>query len=294
MMKRRLLAAIATAAFLSFAPVAAHALSCAPPQHTKHSVDNAAAIFEGVVVGDRREDVNIKPGDTVALDKNVSYSFLVSRAWKGVTDGETVVVRRNVYWGDGFQMGGTYLVFAERRDTDGVLVAGLCGLTGGLEYADETRKFLAETLGAATETPAPVVTHAPRCAPMRMSQELVDSTAAIFEGVVTGAHRIDTDTPPGTNNTMDKKATFTFLVNKSWKGVTEGNAVVVRRNIYWGDAFQMGKAYVVFAENVDEDGVLVSGLCSPTMEAEQADMLRLMLQAVQNGTGEAQSLPLRE
>ncbi len=156
MMKRRLLAATA-AAFLFFAPATAHALSCAPPQYTKQSVDNAAAIFEGVVVGDRRDDVNVKPGQEAALDKSVSYSFLVSRAWKGVTDGETVVVRRNIYWGDGFQMGGTYLVFAERRDADGVLVAGLCGLTGGLEYAGETRKFLAETLGAATEPPAPVI-----------------------------------------------------------------------------------------------------------------------------------------
>ncbi|MBW7911973.1 MAG: hypothetical protein H3C49_11985 [Alphaproteobacteria bacterium] len=157
MMKRQMFAATAAAVFLFLAPAAAHALSCAPPQHTKHSVDNAAAIFEGVVVGDRRADANIKPGDAAALDKTVSFSFLVSRAWKGVTDGETVVVRRNVYWGDGFQMGGTYLVFAERRDADGVLVAGLCGLTGGLEYAGETRKFLAETLGAAAEPPAPVV-----------------------------------------------------------------------------------------------------------------------------------------
>ncbi len=144
-----------TALFVLLSGAPAHALSCAAPQLTAHTLESAAAIFEGVVVADRRDDVNIVPGAEEALDKNVSYSFLVSKAWKGVTDGETVTVRRNVYWGDGFHMGKAYLVFAERKDQDGVFLSGLCGLTTELEHADEYQKWLAANLPATVPAETP-------------------------------------------------------------------------------------------------------------------------------------------
>lgn len=145
-----------TGLFVLLSGAPAHALSCAVPQLTPHALESAAAIFEGVVVADRRDDVNIVPGSEEALDKNVTYSFLVSKSWKGVTDGETVNVRRNIYWGDGLQMGKAYMVFAERKDQDGVLVSGLCGLTGELAYAGGIQKWLAANIAGAapSETPA--------------------------------------------------------------------------------------------------------------------------------------------
>jgi len=142
-------------------PAAAHALSCAPPHADRTAVESAAAIFEGVVTGDRRADAAIQPGADASVDKNVTFTFLVSKSWKGVTEGETVTVRRNIYWGDGFQMGKAYLVFAEGRDKDGVLVAGICGLTMPLEYADSTREMLQKvqdgTDGPQPQTPQPPV-----------------------------------------------------------------------------------------------------------------------------------------
>lgn len=150
-MFRNLFSAAMVAALCSLTPAHnAFALSCAPAQLTPHAADSAAAIFEGVVVGDRRADVNIVPGSQEALEKNVTYSFLVSKAWKGVTDGETVAVRRNIYWGDGFRMGQAYLVVAERRDRDSVLLSGLCGLTKPLAGAAEEQAWLAAHM------PAPV------------------------------------------------------------------------------------------------------------------------------------------
>lgn len=146
---------VMTGLFVLLSGVPAHALSCAPPQLTQHTLESAAAIFEGVVVADRRDDVNIVPGSEEALDKNVTYSFLVSKAWKGVTDGETVNVRRNIYWGDGFQMGKAYLVFAERKDQEGVFLAGLCGLTSDLAFAGAYQKWLAASLSGAAPADVP-------------------------------------------------------------------------------------------------------------------------------------------
>lgn len=147
-MIRFFLCAAALAVFLcAFAP-AARALSCTEPELTPYAVQSAAAIFEGVVVGERRPDAGIKPGADRASYRHVTFTFQVSKAWKGVTDGETVAVKRNVYWGDYFQMGKAYLVFAEQRDNEGVLMSGLCGLTTDLEGAGKTRQWLAGTLAA--------------------------------------------------------------------------------------------------------------------------------------------------
>lgn len=144
-----------TGLFMLLSGTPAHALSCEPPQLTPHTLQSSAAIFEGVVVADRRDDVNIVPGSEEALDKNVSYSFLVSKSWKGVTDGETVTVRRNIYWGDGFHMGKAYLVFAERKDQEGVFLSGLCGLTTELEHAGNYQQWLAANLPATVPAETP-------------------------------------------------------------------------------------------------------------------------------------------
>lgn len=133
----------------------AQALSCIEPQLTRQSVENAAAIFEGVVVGDRRPDMRIREGEDAALDQNVTYSFLVSKAWKGVTEGETVAVSRNIYWGGSFYMGAAYLVFAEGRDENGLLQVRLCGLTTSLENAAQLQAALPALLQAQVPASTP-------------------------------------------------------------------------------------------------------------------------------------------
>ena len=142
-MFRPLLAVVFCAVFW---PAAAHALSCAPPRVDAQTVGAATAIFEGVVTGERREDAAIRPGTEEALGKDVTFTFLVSKGWKGATEGETLTVRRNIYWGDGFRMGQAYFVFAEGKDKDGVLTAGLCGPTTALEYAEPLRGMLQKAL----------------------------------------------------------------------------------------------------------------------------------------------------
>jgi hypothetical protein len=150
-MRRSFLAAVFCALFW---PATAHALSCAPLHVDSARVARAAAIFEGVATAPPpREDAAIEPGVAAAMDKDALFTFLVSKSWKGVTEGETVTVRRNLYWGDGFRTGQAYLVFAEGRDRDGVLVAGLCGPTVAAEHADSLRETL-QKLQESVQTPS--------------------------------------------------------------------------------------------------------------------------------------------
>lgn len=141
--------------FLLGAASPAWALSCIEPQLTQKAVDEAGAIFEGVVVADRRPDMRIRPGSEEAMHQNVTYSFQVTKAWKGVTEGETVPVSRNVYWGGSFYLGSIYLVFAEGRDENGLFLARLCGLTTALENAEAIKAGLPALLDPPVPAAAP-------------------------------------------------------------------------------------------------------------------------------------------
>lgn len=119
----------------------AFALSCAEPVMNAQAVANAQAIFEGTVV---EADENAFPSDSVrkdAMGKSGLYTFRVTKAWKGVQEGDMVKIRRNTYWGDGFVKDADYLIVAETQ-TDGVLVAGLCGLSMPLNHAAKSLEYL--------------------------------------------------------------------------------------------------------------------------------------------------------
>lgn len=137
----------AAAAALVLLPVfatPASALSCAQPVVNEETIQNASAIFEGVVTAERKM-VGGEQDDVVQkLEKTATYTFQVTRAWKGVAKGSVVEVQRNTYWGDGFAMGQPYLVFGTHRKEGSPLTAELCGPTVPLQYAEPYKQVLAQ------------------------------------------------------------------------------------------------------------------------------------------------------
>jgi len=150
-MSRPLFAAFAAAFLLAAAPQPAQALSCAPVEVNQEYISRAAAVFEGVVTAERKMDPN---------DKNVAHSavftFRVTKGWKDVAEGDSVEVSRNILWDGGFKMGKAYLVFAESRGADGVLVSGLCGPTQELLHAEQLQDLLEKARGVTPQPPAGV------------------------------------------------------------------------------------------------------------------------------------------
>lgn len=136
-------------AFLAFQmlPSAAHALSCVEPVMDEQAIESAAAIFEGTVVAVQSEMSRDNPSK---MDVSGVYAFKVTKAWKGVEEGATVEIGRNIYWGDGFKEGVEYLIVAE-SEQNGMLVAGLCGLSGRLEHAGKSLEYLKKHYGAKGE-----------------------------------------------------------------------------------------------------------------------------------------------
>jgi hypothetical protein len=118
-------------------PASAHALSCAPPSVDRTSVDAAAAVFEGVVTAEKQMPPNDK-----GIQHSSFYTFQVTKNWKGLSEGDVVTVSRHTMWGEHFQMGQAYLVFADSRDDQGHFVSGPCGLTTAMEYAEPLREML--------------------------------------------------------------------------------------------------------------------------------------------------------
>lgn len=133
----------AFAALTSFASPAA-ALSCAQPVVNEETIQNASAIFEGVVTAERKMVGGEQEDVVEKLDATATYTFQVTRAWKGVAKGSIVQVQRNTYWGDGFAMGQPYLVFGTHRKEGAPLIAELCGPTVPLQYAGPYKEVLAQ------------------------------------------------------------------------------------------------------------------------------------------------------
>lgn len=126
----------------------AHALSCAMPQMSAEVVEGSAVIFEGEVTQKRelteteresliKQGLATKGGDMANVK---AYEFKVLRGWKNAEEGQTVLVLRNTYWGDGFATEGAYLVVA--RDYGGFYEAPLCGNTLPSQSATDQIDFL--------------------------------------------------------------------------------------------------------------------------------------------------------
>lgn len=129
-------------AFLAFQmlPSTAHALSCAAPVMDEKAIEGAIAIFEGTMVAVQSETPQSDRAPS-KMDVSGVYAFKVTKSWKGVEEGATVEIARNIYWGDGFEKGVDYLIVAETAEND-TLVAGLCGLSARVEHADKSLKYL--------------------------------------------------------------------------------------------------------------------------------------------------------
>jgi hypothetical protein len=130
---------LALALSVLFAPPV-YALSCAPPTLDGRAVVSAPAIF----VGHAEKVLSETPKNSTLA--SAVFAVRVTKAWKGVKEGDVVPVRRNVSWGDYFETGRDYVIFIERREGD-VLHVGLCGLTAPADDASETIAFLDKTFG---------------------------------------------------------------------------------------------------------------------------------------------------
>jgi len=136
--------AVATLVMLPVFATPAAALSCAPPVVNEETIQDASAIFEGVVTAERKMVGGDEEDVVEKLEKTATYTFQVTRAWKGVAKDSIVEVQRNIYWGDGFAMGQPYLVFGTHRKEDGPLTAALCGPTVLLQYAEPFKQVLVQ------------------------------------------------------------------------------------------------------------------------------------------------------
>jgi hypothetical protein len=112
----------------------AQACKCGAPPSPKAAAAQADAVFTARVV-----DIRSRGPDRPAV-----FTLAVLRGWKGVRDGERVVIRRlarvmmcHFY----FDAGKEYLVYAD-RSPDGSLDASLCGRTRLLADAKEDIEVL--------------------------------------------------------------------------------------------------------------------------------------------------------
>jgi hypothetical protein len=137
-------AGAATLAMLTVWVTPASALSCAKPVMSEDIIQSASAIFEGVVTAERKMVGGDESDVIKKMDKTATYTFQVTRAWKGVAKDSFVKVQRNDYWGDGFIIGQPYLVFGTSDKEGGPLTAEVCGPTVPLQYAEPYQKALAQ------------------------------------------------------------------------------------------------------------------------------------------------------
>ena len=127
---------------------------------TPPTVSSADAVFVGVVVGleTKAESVHVASRSPdwcgfrytdvaqtvdICIDREVSTSFRVVTAWRGIDKPAALTVRGADSCSFRFQIGQPYLVFASRGPDDR-LEADICSGTALLNEASETLKSLGE------------------------------------------------------------------------------------------------------------------------------------------------------
>ena len=80
------------------------------------------------------------------MNVSLPFGFKINTIWKSDFDKngistDNITIIRNVYWGDGFKLNETYLVFAN-NDGNGNYVAGLCGIAIHSDHAGEAKEKL--------------------------------------------------------------------------------------------------------------------------------------------------------
>jgi len=120
--------------FALFVVVDAKALSCADPVLDAAVIETSALIFEGTVIEKTGEVNTFIPKKGGSLNDLKGYQFKITKLWKGDISGDTVDIVRNAYWGDGFHIGSSYLVVANK--IDGQYLSAICGHTRPIDHAE--------------------------------------------------------------------------------------------------------------------------------------------------------------
>lgn len=111
--------------------------------------------------------------------------------------------------------------------------------------------------------PAPA--YALSCAKAVLDETSYKSSPLIFEGTVVNA--VPKDQPDTPSKAMTS-VTYTFKVNRVWKGEGITDMAVVERNTYWGDEFAQNVPYLIVASQ--HDGLYTADLCGNSMPVEYA------------------------
>lgn len=119
----RFILLLVTVFTLSISSTPSYALSCAPPVLDQAAVEKADMIFLGKVLRAGEKPTR----DNARMPLWQKFEFSIDKLWKGDIDPTSVMISRDIYWGDTFTVGDEYLVVA--REQDGDYATDLCGPT---------------------------------------------------------------------------------------------------------------------------------------------------------------------
>ena len=106
--------------------------------------------------------------------------------------------------------------------------------------------------------------HALSCIEPKLDQKTYDSAVLVFEGHLTP----DTEVHADDHGHGEEIKTYTFTVDKLWKGDDIGETVEIVRDTSWGPAFRPDTPYLVVAYE-EEDG-FEAPICGNTMPVDEA------------------------
>jgi len=106
------------------------------------------------------------------------------------------------------------------------------------------------------------------CAPPRLDEAIMKSSAAIFEGTAgkkSGLNwkqnlALKKENLLGKGGGLNEMSVYDFTVTRAWKGVEAGEKVFVLFNTYWGDTFAEGEAFLIVSPR-KIGGMVLSPLC---------------------------------
>ncbi len=125
-------------------------------------------------------------------------------------------------------------------------------------------------LSAGLLLPSGRIAKACSCLPPPPPAQALDESDAVFDGTVARIETVDpTDHFSGLR--------IHFVVHTQWKGVTEGRVHVLTAgdSAMCGVFFELGRRYIVYASDQDEDGLLETHLCTRTRLWDEDEAIEL-------------------
>jgi hypothetical protein len=127
--------------FVCFQTDRAYSLDCASPKLNKDYIEKAQLIFKGVPVNERtltKDEAKLLQQEGLiysgSLAEYLVYEFEPSEVWKGADANQNLVIVRNTYWGDTFEIGDEVFIMAEYTIED-LYITDLCGISFSTEIA---------------------------------------------------------------------------------------------------------------------------------------------------------------